>query len=287
MKIPLPARRSAPGPRKVTPSRGSGTVSEDRTASGASRMSCIVCDAGKPSARPSPDDAGERGDARGGARRQARGQRSLHAAGTWVVRYGGFASPLLLAASLAFGPAAAAAKQVLSSAASASGAVVPWEQIVEADVLGDPQGQWASQAQASTQYRPEDYSAKQATGAPDVASYSDNKRAWTPSAAERQKEWLELGFSKPVYATEVRVRQTFNPGAIVEVIAIEPNGQWHYLWVGQDPNRYAKDRIAWFVVRFPRTAYPVQRVKLTLDAPAGGQRLEADRRGAAGGYRKP
>jgi len=189
----------------------------------------------------------------------------------------GIAVSLLLALTLASGQPAAAAKQVLPSAASTPGVVVPWEQVVEADVLGDPHGQWASEAKASTQYRPEDYSARQATGAPDVPAYSDNKRAWSPSAAERQKEWLELGFPKPVYATEVRVRQTLNPGAIVEVVAIEPNGQWHHLWLGQDPNRYAKDRIAWFVVRFPKTAYPVQRVKITIDAPAlkGWKQIDA------------
>ncbi len=196
---------------------------------------------------------------------------------TGATRLADFAASWLLAAMLAAGPQSAAAKQILPSAASAPGAVVPWEKVVEADVLGDPQGQWASEARASTQYRPEDYSAKQATGAPDVPAYSDNKRAWSPSAAERQREWLELGFPKPVYATEVRVRQTLNPGAIVEVLAIEPNGQWHYLWLGQDPNRYAKDRIAWFVVRFPKTAYPVQRVKITLDAPAvkGWKQIDA------------
>jgi hypothetical protein len=189
----------------------------------------------------------------------------------------GVAVSWLLAATLVAGPQSAAAKQVLPSAASTPGVVVPWEQVVEADVLGDPHGQWASEAKASTQYRPEDYSARQATGAPDVPAYSDNKRAWSPSAAERQKEWLELGFPKPVYATEVRVRQTLNPGAIVEVVAIEPNGQWHHLWLGQDPNRYAKDRIAWFVVRFPKTAYPVQRVKITIDAPAvkGWKQIDA------------
>jgi hypothetical protein len=189
----------------------------------------------------------------------------------------GIAVSLLLTLTLAFDPPAAVAKEVLPSTASALGMVIPWEQVVEADVLGDPEGQWASEAKASTQYRPEDYSAGQATGAPDVPTPSDNKRAWSPSAAERQKEWLELGFPKPVYATEVRVRQTLNPGAIVEVVAIEPNGQWHYLWLGQDPNRYAKDRIAWFVVRFPKTAYPVQRVKITIDAPAvkGWKQIDA------------
>lgn len=144
------------------------------------------------------------------------------------------------------------------------GVVVPWDQVKEEDVLADAMGQWATQAVASTQYRPDEYSARQATGQPDVPTYSDNKRAWTPSTAERQEEWLELTFANPVYAIEVRVRQTFNPGAIVKIAAADPAGTWHRLWEGEDPNRYAKDRIAWFIVRFPPTAFPVQRVKIHL-----------------------
>jgi hypothetical protein len=154
---------------------------------------------------------------------------------------------------------------------------VPWDQLKEADILADPHGQWASGATASTQYRPDDYSAKQATGAPDVAGYSDNKHAWSPSTSERQAEWLELTFAKPVHATAVRVRQSFNPGTIVKLEAIAADGTTHLLWSGKDANAYPKDRVAWFLVRFPRTDYPVQRVRLSLDTPAakGWKQIDA------------
>lgn len=157
------------------------------------------------------------------------------------------------------------------------GMVVPWDQVKDEDVLADSMGQWATQAVASTQYRPDEYSAKQATGQPDVSSYSDNKRAWTPSTAERQEEWLELTFANPVFAAEVRVRQTFNPGSIVKVTAADSSGTWHRLWEGEDPNRYAKDRIAWFVIRVPQTAFPVQRVKIHLYTPTvkGWKQIDA------------
>ncbi len=157
------------------------------------------------------------------------------------------------------------------------GVVVPWDQVKEEDVLADSMGQWATQAVASTQYRPDEYSARQATGRPDVPTYSDNKRAWTPSTAERQEEWLELTFANPVYATEVRVRQTLNPGSIVKVAAADSSGTWHRLWEGEDPNRYAKDRIAWLVIRFPPTAFPVQRIKIHLYTPVvkGWKQIDA------------
>ncbi|MCP9451530.1 MAG: hypothetical protein NNA23_02485 [Nitrospira sp.] len=157
------------------------------------------------------------------------------------------------------------------------GVVVPWDQVKEEEVLADSKGQWATQAVASTQYRPDEYSARQATGQPDVPTYSDSKRAWTPSSAERQEEWLDLTFANPVYATEVRVRQTLNPGSIVKIAAADSSGTWHRLWEGEDPNRYAKDRIAWFIVRFPPTAFPVQRIKIHLYTPAvkGWKQIDA------------
>lgn len=160
---------------------------------------------------------------------------------------------------------------------TAPGAVVPWGQVSDAAVRQDPLGQWAVAASASTQYRPQDNSAHQATGAPDVPVYADDKRAWSPSAAERQREWLELEYERPVHATEVRVRQTLNPGSIVDVIAIEPDGTGHFVWRGRDTNAYAPKQIGWFVARFPKTPYLVKRVRVTLDTPAikGWKQIDA------------
>jgi hypothetical protein len=184
-------------------------------------------------------------------------------------------------AALLFSFAAAAAYAAPETrviyAATAPGVVVPWDQASESAIRQDPRGQWAVAATASTQYRPQDYSAQQATGAPDVPAYGDDKRAWSPNAAERQLEWLELTYAQPVHATEVRVRQTFNPGTIVNVIAVEADGTGHFVWKGRDPNAYAPKQIGWFVVRFPKTPYLVQRVRVTLDTPAakGWKQIDA------------
>jgi hypothetical protein len=157
------------------------------------------------------------------------------------------------------------------------GAIVPWDQVKEAEILQEASGQWAQSAKASSEYGPSDYSARQATGAPDVPTAADDKRAWSPSAAERNPEWLELAYARPVHATEVRVRQSLNPGTIVRIEAFAPDGSARVLWAGKDPNVYLKDRIAWLVVRFPRTALPVQRVRVTLDTPAakGWKQIDA------------
>ncbi|MEW6405815.1 MAG: hypothetical protein AB1649_28830 [Chloroflexota bacterium] len=146
--------------------------------------------------------------------------------------------------------------------------IILHKDVDEASILADPQGQWASTATASTEYGRDRYSARQATGAPNVATYADNPNAWCPSGASREPEWLEVGFAQPVRATEVRVRQSFNPGTIVKIEIFGSDGSSQVLWQGADPNIYLPRQIAWFVLRFPATSFPVQRVKMTLNLSA-------------------
>lgn len=156
------------------------------------------------------------------------------------------------------------------------GTVLPAVAVSDADILRDARGQWAVAARASSEYGPADYSARQATGAPDVGNYSDSPRAWAPSASERQLEWLELTFAKPVRATDVRVRQNYTPGTIVKVEAYDVDGSGRVLWAGRDANAYPKERIGWFMLRFPRTDRPVARIRITLDTPAAKGWKEID-----------
>jgi hypothetical protein len=130
----------------------------------------------------------------------------------------------------------------------------------------DPRGQWAATAQASSEYRSASFSAARATGAPDVQSYGDNGNAWATKLADAPDEWIELAFVQPIRATEVRVRQTFNPGAIVRVDLIDSDNLSQTVFQGTDTNVYLRTTIGWFVVKFPTTSKPVVRVRLSLDS---------------------
>lgn len=130
----------------------------------------------------------------------------------------------------------------------------------------DPNGQWASSAMASSEYRAADYSASRATGAPDVTRYGDAPKAWASRLADAGEEWLELTFPNEVRASAVRVRQVFNPGAIIRVQTYDASGVATTVFSGVDTNTYAASQIAWFIAKFPRTSQPVQRVRLTLDS---------------------
>ena len=120
-------------------------------------------------------------------------------------------------------------------------------------------------AVASSEYGKGRYDAAQAAGAPDVPGLADDPKAWCPTAAKGSLDWIELTYERPVRATEVRVRQSFLPGCVVRIEGLEPDGSEHVLWEGSDSNAYPPDQIAWLAVRWPATAFLVQRVRLTLD----------------------
>lgn len=137
----------------------------------------------------------------------------------------------------------------------------------EEKIATDPKGQWASTAKATSTYGdakdPQDYSASKATGAPDVANFSDNGNAWTAKEADGGIERLEVGFARPVHASEIRIRQSFAPGAIIKVELIDTTGAGHVVYEGVDAATYDKYNF-WFRKSFDKTAYQVAGAKITL-----------------------
>ena len=128
----------------------------------------------------------------------------------------------------------------------------------------DTNGQWAISATASSSYSnaqgAAQWSANQATGAPNVAAYADDGNAWAPSAKDAGLEWLDLKFPKAVHATEVRVRESFNSGTIVKVELIDDSGTAHTAWAGNDPTT----GLNYLLVTFPKTDFKTAEVKLIL-----------------------
>ncbi|MFO1051209.1 MAG: hypothetical protein U1F36_03205 [Planctomycetota bacterium] len=153
--------------------------------------------------------------------------------------------------------------------AAPSGAVSTGEgKDLDARFAADPLGQWASTAEASSQYSTPSWGATQVIGAPDVTSPRDDGRAWAPGASDRGEEWLRVGFAAAVRATGLRVRQNFHPGAIRKVELRGASGESLVVFAGVDPNTYTPDGFAWFVLSFPATAFAVQGVTITLDTAA-------------------
>jgi hypothetical protein len=155
--------------------------------------------------------------------------------------------------------------------------VLPATDFNDAKVRGDAQGQWAASAVAGSQYGRTQYSAAQATGAPNVSVAGNSPDAWCPASKEKGTDWLEVTFAKPGSATELRVRQNDGVGAIAKIEAIDTGGVTHLWWEGADPYVAPPTRdIAWFVVRVPKTDYLVAKVKITLNLASGPGWKEID-----------
>ncbi len=86
--------------------------------------------------------------------------------------------------------------------------------------------QWASSAEATTEYSSTDWSANRATGAPDAMSAcGDNVNAWASLEAS-DGEVLTLLYDTPVKPTQINIHQNFNPGAITSVELIPEQGDF-------------------------------------------------------------
>jgi hypothetical protein len=169
------------------------------------------------------------------------------------------------------------AAPIAPTGAASPGKVVPAAELVDATIISDRFGQWAVSANAGSQYGRSQYSASQATGAPNISVAGNSPQAWCPAVRDQGMDWLEVTFAEPVEATEVRVRQNDASGAIVKVEAFEANGTAHVWWEGVDPYKPAGAReIVWFAVRVPKTDYDVARVKLTLNLASGPGYKEID-----------
>ena len=72
---------------------------------------------------------------------------------------------------------------------------------------------------------------EQILGPPDTATASDASTAWASREQDAGPEWLQVEFENPVDVAEVRIRETFNPGAISKVTGMV-NGQEVVLWEG-------------------------------------------------------
>jgi hypothetical protein len=161
-------------------------------------------------------------------------------------------------------PAAAGSADSGSSAdTTAKLAAADWA-IKQDEIKKDPNGQWAIQAAASSTYNDaqnnDGWSANQATGAPNVDKYGDDGAAWTSKTPDGGIEWLDLKYAKPVHATEVRVRESCGSGAVIKIEIYDEVGMAHTVWQGADPTT----ELNYFMVKFPKTTFKTDRVKITL-----------------------
>lgn len=127
--------------------------------------------------------------------------------------------------------------------------------------------QWASSVIGYSSQTPgPSFSAQQATSPPNVPTYGGSAAAWSPSVMDGMTEFVELGYTTPVHATEIRVRENSANGFITEVAVRDTTGALHVLWAGTDTTPTGSP--ADLVVANSATSYLVQSVKITITTNA-------------------
>ena len=131
-----------------------------------------------------------------------------------------------------------------------------------AAILSDANGQWAKTAVASTEYGSDSWSAKQATGKPNVTVYGDNGYAWAPAEKNKGIETLELSFAQVVTPLGVRVLESYGSGALTKVELKDTTGVYRTVWGGND----VTTGLSYIQIAVAGASYQTDTVKLTFDS---------------------
>jgi hypothetical protein len=91
--------------------------------------------------------------------------------------------------------------------------------------------QWAVSAVAGSEYDNPEWSAQQATGAPNVGGCEDNQNAWASESADGI-DWLEVTFATAVVPTEINIHESNSPGFINKVEVKDEAGLYYTVWQG-------------------------------------------------------
>lgn len=112
-----------------------------------------------------------------------------------------------------------------------------WNEIDAVELVGSTSpmlSQWASVAEATSQYGEDSWSASQATGEPDTATCGDQTSAWA-SATSTGEDSIALGYEIAVIPSQINIYQTYTPGSIVSVSVVTVDGDEIVLEDSADP----------------------------------------------------
>jgi len=133
--------------------------------------------------------------------------------------------------------------------------------------------QWAVGAVASSEYSSPEWSAQQATGAPNTMECGDIETAWASETSDGA-DWLEVTFATAVIPTGVNIYETHSPGFINRVEVKDEAGLYYTVWEGTPGEVEECPR----VVSIPVTGVNarVNAVRINVDQSDGGYYDEID-----------
>lgn len=111
------------------------------------------------------------------------------------------------------------------------------------------------------------WSEEQALGEPDVYPfYGDSVKAWAPLTANRQREFIELGYETAMKINRVTIYETMKPGSVDTVYVKNPDGAWIIVWSGTATPQ--PDEARAFQIEFPLTEFVVSEIRIAMNSPA-------------------
>jgi hypothetical protein len=93
----------------------------------------------------------------------------------------------------------------------------------------------ASSHSATGQLLNRNWGPEQVVGPANTDRAGDIPTAWASLDPDGGEEWLHVDYDRAVDISEIRIRETFNPGAISKVAALLANGQEVTIWQGTEP----------------------------------------------------
>jgi len=127
--------------------------------------------------------------------------------------------------------------------------------------------QWATKLiQFSSQLSSNQYSAQQALGKPNVLpGGGESPNAWVPDKPGR-KEFLKVGFDRPINIRQVAVAESYNPSALSRVLAYDERDTEHVIYTFNPSSIPLMGRMLNIFIE--TTAYKVSAIKLEFDGGA-------------------
>lgn len=127
--------------------------------------------------------------------------------------------------------------------------------------------QWATKViDFSSELTPIQYAAKQVLGKPDVLpSGGESPNAWAPDKPKR-KEFLKVGFDRPMSIRQIAIAESCNPSAIYRVLAYDEAGREYLIHTLNPKSVPLKGRM--LNIFMEPTPYKVAAVKVEFDGAA-------------------
>jgi outer membrane protein OmpA-like peptidoglycan-associated protein len=127
--------------------------------------------------------------------------------------------------------------------------------------------QWATKViEFSSELTPVQYSAQQVLGKPNVLpSGGQNPNAWAPDKPKR-KEFLKVGFAKPISIRQIAIAESHNPSAIFRVLVYDESNKEYVVNTLNPKAVPLKGRMLNLFME--QTPYKVASVKIEFDGAA-------------------